>query len=612
MRVLAIILITAAMAFGGDVAKADQHAAAKAYREGIKIEAKDAARAFDLFDQAVNLEPTNTQYLQARELTRQKLVFAHTQKANELLNSTTAGAHEQAENELRAALALDPANDFALQRLQEAFQLPVPQLSKTLKLVASDAAIRLQVAPGRFDYDLRADTRQLITKICTNHGLIAVFDDSFRNRPLRFKAQNLDFVSAIDVPLRVSKAFISPIDEIHVFILGDNIDNHRQFDRMVLRTFYISDSTAPQQMNDILTLMRTIFDIRFVTMQADKGMLTIRAPQPVLENATRFLDSFDAARPQVRMDVQVVEVNRSAVRALGLQLPLSYRIFNIPAAALLAAANPNIQDLINQLIAGGGINQAGNQTIAALLAQLQSQQTSILAQPFLTFGHGKFLFAAGIPPLKADFNYTESKVKSLQQLSLRAADDTEATMRIGTRFPIINASFSPIFNSSAIAKVIGNQTFTAPFPSVSYEDLGVNLKMKPQVNHSFSDLCRLEKKAPGACTSSADEVTLTLDLQIRSLTGQDLNGLPVISNRQYTGAVRLQDGEAAVLAGSLSESDQRTISGPIGIGQLPALGRLLSDENKQKQESEILVIVTPHVLKDANPGSTEIWLGPSQ
>ena len=81
--------------------------------------------------------------------------------------------------------------------------------------------------------------------------------------------------------------------------------------------------------------------------------------------------------------------------------------------------------------------------------------------------------------------------------------------------------------------VLGNQSYQAPFPSVSYEDLGLNVKAKPTI-HGNGD------------------VSLQLELQVRSLTGQSANGVPVISNQEYKGSINLQDGEPAVVAGEVT------------------------------------------------------------
>jgi len=275
---------------------------------------------------------------------------------------------------------------------------------------------------------------------------------------------------------------------------------------------------------------------------------------------------------------------------MGVHIPNQFQLFNIPAGALAALGGQNIQDLINQLIAKGGINQANNTAISALLAQLQNQQNSIFSQPLATFGGGLTFMGVSFDQLSATLSMNESSVKTLEHATLRASQGKDASFHVGTRYPILNASFAPIFNSPAISRVIQNNSFQAAFPSFNYEDLGLSLKAKPNI-HGNSD------------------VSLTLDLQIRALGGTSLNGVPVISNREYKGSITLKDGEPAVVAGSVSRTEQRSLSGIPGFGQVPGLNKVMATNQKEEDDDELLIVITPHVISgaDANPRS-EIWM----
>src|SRR5262249_3309419 len=178
------------------------------------------------------------------------------------------------------------------------------------------------------------------------------------------------------------------------------------------------------------------------------------------------------------------------------------------------------------LISSGGINQANSQAISALLAQLQgqSQRNSIFSQPLATFGGGKTLTGVSFDHLSAQLSLNQGLVKTLDHASLRASQATEATFRMGSRFPILNASFAPIFNNAAISRVIQNQTFQPAFPSFNYEDLGLTIKTKPAI-------------------SSSNEVSLQLEINLRALAGQSFNGVPIASNPQYEGTLTLTDRE---------------------------------------------------------------------
>jgi Flp pilus assembly secretin CpaC len=278
------------------------------------------------------------------------------------------------------------------------------------------------------------------------------------------------------------------------------------------------------------------------------------------------------------------------MRNMGLSLPNQFQMFNIPVGALAALGGQNIQDLINQLIASGGINQANSTAISALLQQLQSQQSSIFSQPLATFGNGITLMGLSLGSLSAQLSLNESRVKTLEHAYLRTSQGDDAVFRIGSRFPILNASFAPISNSSAISQVLQNGSFQAPFPSFNYEDLGLNIKAKPIVSRN-------------------SDVTLTLEMQFRTLLGQSFNGIPVISNREYKGTTQLKEGESTVIVGTVSRTDTRSLTGIPGLGSVPGLNKIVTSNSKEQDDDELMMVVTPYVvISPASEQASDIWI----
>ena len=163
-------------------------------------------------------------------------------------------------------------------------------------------------------------------------------------------------------------------------------------------------------------------------------------------------------------------------RNIGVHIPNTFNLYNIPAVALVGLGGQSIQQLINQLIASGGINQVGSTALSGLLAQLGGQQGSIFSQPLATFGGGLTFSGVSLDNFAAALSLNESWVRSLENMSVRAGQGTDASFHLGERFPILNASYAPIFNSPQISQVLGNQSYIPPFPSVSYEDSGIERK----------------------------------------------------------------------------------------------------------------------------------------
>lgn len=569
--------------------KNDLKQAHNAYARGLKFQHhQQREQALHQFDEAARLAPQDTQFLTAREMVKSQLVFDHVERGNALLSENQ---QTQAVAEFRAAVELDPENLFARQRLAEATLDSAPSAIGAMPALLGDSGeIRLQPGNQRATFHFTGDVRDLFTQLASAYRVTVQFDESVAAKTVRFNVGDVDFFTALKLACQVSKTMWATLDSRQLLIASDTNENHRQFDRMSLRTFILPGHSTPQELTDLVTTLRTMFDLRFISTGQSADVIEVRAPQSILEACTRLMAQLSAdERPQVMLDIRVYQINHQLTRDIGLHVPNTFNLFNIPAGALAALGGQNIQDLINQLIASGGINQAGSSGIAGLLAQLQGQQNSIFSQPLATFGGGLTFEGLSLDKLAATLSLNESWVRSLEHMTMRAAQGSDTTFHLGTRYPILNASYAPIFNSPQIAQVLGNQSYIPPFPSVSYEDLGLNLKAKPAV-HANGD------------------VSLQLELQVRSLTGQSNNGVPVISNREYKGSINLRDGEPAVVAGQVSESDQRSLSGLPALGSLPGLNNLATSNSRQKEEDELLVVITPHVLSNPEHQTPEIWL----
>ena len=567
--------------------KKDLKEAREAYVRGLKLQdRKHLEEAFTQFDKAARLTP-DPQLVTAREVVKSRLVFDHIARGNALL---AASNYAQAAGQFRAALDLDPENEFARQRLQDAARDAAPVALTSVPAWFSDAGeIHLQPNNQRASFHYRGDVQGLFAQLASAYGVAAQFDESVVARQVRFYVDDIDFFTALRLACQVSKTMWTALDAHQFLLAADTPENHKQFDRMSLRTFILPAHSTPQEVTDMVTTMRNMFDLRYVSPGQTAGTVEVRAPQPIIEACTKLLTQLNGERPQVMLGIRVYQIDHQLARNIGVHIPYTFNMFNIPAAALAALGGQNIQDLINQLIASGGINQAGSSALSGLLAQLGGQQNSIFSQPLATFGGGLTFMGLSLDHLSAALSVNESWVRNLDEVTLRASQGTDATFHLGQRYPILNASYAPIYNSPQIAQVLGNQTYIPPFPSVSYEDLGLSIKAKPTV-HGNGD------------------VSLQLELQVRSLTGQSNNGVPVISNREYKGSINLRDGEPAVVAGEVSQTEQRSLSGIPGLGFLPGRNQAMTNNTVQENDDELMIVITPHVVTNTLRATPEIWI----
>ena len=565
--------------------KKDLKEARNAYARGLKLEDHQRfEEAFAQFDEAARLAPRDAQFVSAREVAKSQLVFQHTERGNGFLANAQ---REAAAMEFRAALKLDPSNPYIQKLLEEALRSPA-SVTSLRDVVVDSSEIHLQPKSERATFHYRGDVRGLFTELASAYGVSTEFDDSVQSKPVRFFVDDVDFFTALNLACRVSKMMWTPLDTHQMLVAADNAENHKQFDRMSLATFTVPGATSPQEATELVTSLRSICDFQKIS-SGQLGTLEVRAPQAMLAACTTLLRQLITDRPQVALDIEVYQISHNFTREIGMHLPDTFTLYNIPVAALAALGGQSISSLVNQLISSGGINQAGSSALSGLLAQLQGQAGSIFSQPLATFGGGLTFSGVSLDQLKAALSLNESWARSLQRLTLRASQGNDATFHLGERYPILNASYAPIYNSPAISAALGSQSYVPPFPSVSYEDLGLEIKAKPVVHGN-------------------GEVSLALELQVRSLTGQSANGVPVIANQEYKGSIRLRDGEPAVVAGQVSTSDERSMAGLPGLSGIPGFNQALLDNNRMNEDDELLIIVTPHVVANRDRATDEIWV----
>jgi general secretion pathway protein D len=529
---------------------------------------------------AQELMPGNVEFMTMGEMLRQQIVGNHMEAGNHL---AAAGDPVGAAQRFRMALAIDPQNANAAQRLRDVEPPDGDAGHKhVLQLLASVDQINLQPAAGRKSFHLQGDTRQLYTQIGAAFGVSMQFDQNLASRVIRFDLDNVDFYTATDVVGKMTKSFWSPVSSHDAMVASDTVETRKQYERLALRTFYIGNVSAQTDLNDLVNVMRTILDMKLVSIQPSQNTITVRAPREQVEEAASLLDNLMDAKPEMSLEVTEYEIDTDRLRDMGLNLPTSFQVFNIPSE-IRRVLGSDAQSVIDQLNRTGTIDPS---TISpSALANLAG---SPLLGPFLIFGKGNGLTGITAPPITAKLAFNSSIATNLEAMTLRAIDGEAATFRIGTKFPIVSSTFSNVALSTRGQVQVGNT------PQFTYEDLGITLKATPHY-HANGD------------------ITLAMDLKIEGLGTQQINSIPDITSRAYVGTITVHDGEQSVITGLLSEQELRSVQGLPILSSLPGLKNVLSSASKERIHNEILIVVTPHVVRKPfhDRGSSVFWnVGP--
>jgi tetratricopeptide (TPR) repeat protein len=559
------------------ISKQDRKAAEKEFKSAVDLQREGKPEdALAAITKASQLIPGNMEFITMGEMLRQQIVGGHVEQGNRL---AAAGDTNGAMQRFRTALAMDPANSYVAQRLHDVAPPDEdPEHKHVLELLASVDQINLQPSPGKKSFHMQGDTRQLYNQIGTAFGIFMQFDQNMNSRILRFDLDNVDFYTVMAMAGRMTKTFWAPVASHEAMVASDTLETRKQYERMALRTFYVGNVTGQTDLNDLVNVMRNIFDMKLVSIQPGKNTITVRAPREQVEAAASLLDSLMDAKPELMIDVKEYEIDTDNLREIGLNLPTSFQLFSIPSE-IRKVLGPDAQAVIDQLNKTGTIDPSKISPSA-----LNNLAGSPLLSPFLFFGKGLGLTGFTVPPISAELHMNSSTATSLEHMTLRAIDGEAATFRVGTRFPVVNGTFSNVALSTRGQVNVGST------PQFTYEDLGITLKTTPHY-HSNGD------------------VTLVLDLQIQGLGTLQINSIPDITTRSYKGNITLQDGEPSLIMGTVSEQELRSTQGLPILSQLPGLKTLTSSNSKERIHNELLIVITPHVVRKPfhDKGSSVFW-----
>lgn len=546
-------------------------------------------QALAAYQQAAALDPANPDYRLAVEVARSHAVTALMQAA---ARDRLHGSNEQARAALAHALELDPQNPMAIEHMREldgdAARL-ADSLDSGLKAPQLAPPIQLSPAPGVRSFHLRASQRQVIEQVFKAWDIQASLDSSLRSTNTRLDVDDVTFPESMRILAMLTESFYVPIDAHRALVARDTRNLREQYMRNAIETVYLS-GLSQNEMTDMGNIARNVFGVEHAAVDQTSATLTLRAPESTLKAFNAAYSDLMEGRPEILLDVRILELAHNNAANNGAQLPQTITGFNVYTEEQ-SLLNQN-QSLVQQIIASGLASPGDTLAILAILLASGQVSSSLFSNGFALFGGGLTLSAISPGgPGQLNLNLNSSDSRELDDYQLRLQDNEEGTLKSGSRYPIETSSFSSLGGSSlnipglnlpgtsgSLSSLLSSVANTVPnIPQVQYEDLGLVLKARPRVLRS-------------------GDVALNLDMKITALAGEALNNVPILANRSYSGVATIRANSAIVLAGEIDKSETRAISGMPGLSEIPGLNNI-TDINTQKNYATMLIIITPHVVR---------------
>jgi general secretion pathway protein D len=534
------------------------------FQQGKKAQSiQDFDAAFEYYLKAQKAEPYNANYKIKLNQARFEAGQFHVKKAQQLRDK---GDLEGAVSEFQRAQVIDPSSPIAEQELRRVLEM-IADKNRAADTAAEPPADPNQpslaamppqlkpLTPGPINLKMSNDAKIVFDTIAKLAGLTAIYDPDFPGRRITTELNNITLEQALDIVSMQSKAVWKPLTENIIYVYPDQAQKRRENEEQIVRTFYLSNTVQPQDLTEIVTGLRQLLDLKRIQQVNGQNAIVVRDTPDKLALAEKVIRDIDKAKPEVVIQVEVLQARTDRLRDLGI-LPGQKATISINPAA--SATTP----------AAGGGTPTSTTTLNSL-RHLKSTDYSVT-----------------LPSLTANAVLTDTYTKIIQNPEIRAIDGQPAKLRVGDRVPIATGSFQAGVGvgASSINPLVNTQ-FT-------YQDVGVNVDITPRVHPNR-------------------EISMKVMIEVSSVTGTSTIGgidQPIISQRKIEHDIRLKEGEVNILGGLIERTDTKTLNGWPGLAKIPFMRYFFSDEKKDHQENEVLIVLTPRIVR--MPDWTKINLRP--
>lgn len=349
------------------------------------------------------------------------------------------------------------------------------------------------------------------------------------------------------------------LNENTIFVYPNTPAKIKEYQELVIRTFHLTNADAKQMQTMIKTMLKT----KDIFIHEKTNSLVMRDTPEAVQLAEKLVAAQDLNDPEVMLEVEILEVLHSKLTELGVKFPTQagFSVTETPAQT-------------RSTIGAGGVVVTDNIPAAPLTVEglRRIKGSSIHVTPLTILLN-----------LKKEIGDTNL----LANPRIRVRQHEKAKIMIGDRVPVITNSVTPVSTGTPV--VTG---------SVQYLDVGLKLEVEPDIHMD-------------------GEVAIKTYLEVSSITSQVTNAASgtiayQIGTRNATTVLRLADGETQVLAGLISDEERKSVSKVPGLGDLPLIGRLFASHNNDKRKTEIILSITPHIIRNMHRPEaelTEYWSG---
>ncbi len=428
--------------------------------------------------------------------------------------------------------------DTRVQALARRIGVPANEAMEAPPILS--AALR---KPVTLDFH-EASLKSVFEALSRSTGLNFVFDHDVRpDLKVTLAISHMSIDDVIGVLTTTNQLERKVLNENTVLIYPNTAAKQKDYADLSVRTFYLANADA----KSILTMMKTVLKTRDIYADDKLNSITMRDTPEAIRLAEKVIAAQDFAEPEVMLEVEVLEVKRSRLLDIGIDPPGKFTVLNlVPNPATVIATAAGSQVVANNTLTSTQLTVAGLRHVSS---------SSI-----------------GIDNPSANLRSENGDTNILANPRIRVKNREKARILIGDRVPVITTT------STANVGVA---------ESVAYLDVGLKLEVEPNV---FLD----------------NEVGVKVNLEVSNIVREVRSASGTltyqIGTRLANTVLRLKDGETQALAGLISDEDRSSTAGVPGFTDLPILGRLFSTQSNDRSKTEIVLLITPRVVRNIGGG----------
>ncbi len=548
----------------------------RAYHEAQTAERqKNWDVAVSEYEKAVEIDPDNREFKLARDRAKREASRMHFEKGKVLRNAAAQSTGTEqyrlaqlAAQELQLTVRLDPTNQFGAIELSKAYQIVQDfQRAANEKVSIDDikkrAAANMTKAqppelnpasqePISLTFSRDTPVKDIYRALGNAFGINVLFDQAVKDDRITIELRDVTAQQALERVMQAGNHFYKILDEKTIIVVPDNPQARRDYEDLVIRTFYLSNGDAEQVTN----VVRTMIEARNVFPLKALNAITIRDTADKVRIAEKIIQANDKAKAEVVVQVELVQLDLNRIREIGMA------ISGFPSGS----GGEQSSSAIASPIVGGKVFTGGS------LQQIREAVGSLnLLRNNLNFT---------IPTLTYSLLKTFGNSELLANPELRISEGEKATLHIGQRIPVPVTTISG-YNPGTSTQPGQNPNLTVPYTSFQYQDVGIKVAMEPRVHHNR-------------------EVTLKLTVEVSNqgtpvkFAGQEQ---PTFATRTIESTIRLKDGETNFLAGLIQSNKIQSATKTPFLGDLPFIGRLFTNERKDETRTDLVLTMTPHIVR---------------